>query len=373
MTIYVIWYMLTIVSWMFFSKCRLKLSAKDNRPAKVLLPAREDPQNIKSFLVISIGALILIMGFRSQEMGIDLTGYLNSFDELGRRSWRDVLALDSYLNYEKGYVLFNRLLWGMGGNRQVLLFACAALSLVPVARMIYKNSGDPLLSVISYIATPAFMIVFSGLRQAIAMGITMWAFEFIKAKQWKMFVVFILVATLFHSSAIVVLIAYPLYHVKLDRKWALLSIISLPVIFVLKRQLFLILSRVLKENAKIDNNGAITLFLVYSALYVFCVFYGNRKNTQTNGLSNLFWAACAIQAMGGVNSIVIRVGYYFMLYLPLLLPQVFQDMRKCGGNIGKYQQIIRAVAFLCFLAFGLFSLRNGSWAESYPYSFFWEM
>lgn len=368
MTIYILWYVLTVVAWLFLKRCRIQT----NTSGKERIAPQNNPVNRKIFLVISAGLLILIMGLRSQEMGVDLDGYLNSFERLGAQSWSDVLALDSFLNYEKGYVLFNRFLWVITEERQILVFVCAVLSLVPMARMIYKNSQDPLLSLIVYVATPAFTIVFSGLRQAVAMGITMWAFEFIKAKRWKIFVVFILIATLFHSSAIVVLIAYPLYHVKLDRKWAMLSIVSLPAIFVLKVPLFVILSRIFRANATMDNNSAITLFLVYSALYVFCVFYGNRNNAQTNGLTNLFWAACAIQAMGGVNSIVIRVGYYYILYLPILLPQVFEDMRQYGGNGRKYQQLIKFAAFCCFLAFGYYSLRNGGWSESYPYSFFWQ-
>lgn len=117
-----------------------------------------------------------------------------------------------------------------------------------------------------------------------------------------------------------------------------------------------------------DYNGAITLFLVFSAVYVFCVF-GDQEDENVNGLTNLFWMACAIQAMGGVHATVGRVGYYYMVFLVLLLPEVLDDI---GETDGRQKMIMTMVVAVCFILYGLNALKHGGWAMSYPYHFFWE-
>lgn len=142
------------------------------------------------------------------------------------------------------------------------------------------------------------------------------------------------------------------------------------MIFLLRYPLFSVMSKLLKEHAVPDNNNAVTLFVVFTALYVFSVLYSNHR--EDSGLSNLFWLACACQAFGGVYSTAIRVGYYFMVYLILLLPENLTYMKKKLKDSNFTYLVFSIVIYSSFCAFGLYSIYSTYWSRSYPYYFFWQ-
>ena len=88
---------------------------------------------------------------------------------------------------------------------------------------------------------PVFLLNFSGLRQAIAMGITALSFNFIKEKKPVQFILLVILASLFHKSAIVFLAMYPIYNIKLDKFGKVMSIVVLGIVYfardVYKRQI----------------------------------------------------------------------------------------------------------------------------------------
>ena len=323
--------------------------------------------------------LVFLMGFRNQEMGVDLKGYLPSFERLTSYSWDRIITMQSFLNYEKGYIVFNKIIGSIYPDRQFFLFCCAAISILPVSIYIYKTSKIPLVSLALYLGLPCFLTVFSALRQAIAISICAISLLFIKNKKPLVFVILVLLAVTFHSSAILFLVAYPLYHYKPSRTLRMISVVLLPTAYLFRVPLFLILSKLIKDGAGIDNNNSITLFLVFTSVYIFSILFVEKTDDINNGWLNIFWAACFCQALAGLNNIAIRVGYYFMIPLIILLPNIIlanNRMQKSGAIIvisnKKQRLLIIGSIYLCFVAFGIFTLKTGSWTRSNPYYWFWE-
>lgn len=371
MLIYFIYYIVIIVCYIV--KKNVTFVIRDKHPA--LLPAQGDNltskrDNERWYVVLSVALLTLIFGLRSQTMGIDLLGYLPSFDYLHECSWTHILKMKSYLNYEKGFVLFNKLVGSIQPSRQLFLFVCAALSIIPVGVVIHKYSKNELFSLVVLLGLPVMLVPFSALRQGIAIGITLLAFIEIPDKKPIRFILLTLLASTFHSSALVFLIAYPVYYIRKSKAISITSVVALPVFYFARYPLFKLISKLFKNNAVIDNNNAIVLFIAFSLIYLFCLVAGNQREKETNGLSNLFWLACACQSMGGMNSITIRAGYYFMIYLMLLLPNILSSPQYRKGS--RYSGLFSGAIFSAFALFGLYSLRFATWAESYPYRFFWE-
>lgn len=372
MLIYILYYAIILGSYYIFCVLRkytfrFYYSASNKNYGSTVVD--HEGRNKKIYICLMIGLLIVIFGLRAQTMGVDLKGYLSSFERLNQYSWNEIIHLESYLNYEKGYVIFNKLVGSIWYDRQFFLFVCAAVSLIPIGIISYKYSSNQLLTILVYMGLPVFLINYSALRQAIAVGITVLAFVYIKERKLLKFVLMIVFASIFHSSAFVFLIAYPLYGIKLNDHMAYFSIGIPLLVYLLRYPIFKVISRLFKENAVPDNNNAINLFLVLLLIYLFCVCWGDRNNEKVNGLSNIFLVACACQAMGGVHSLAVRVGYYFMLPLCILLPEVLKEMRVKQKF---WRVLITWILGAIFLCYGLYSIKNGSWAMSYPYKFFWE-
>lgn len=301
--------------------------------------------------------IILLLALRAPSVGIDLAylspnGYWNSFDVIRQMPWRKVLFTD-FKNYEKGYVILNKVIGLLVPNKQFFLLICAILSLWPIGRFISRYSKDQYLSTIIYLALPCYEFCYSGLRQGIAIGICVLAFDAIVQKRLKLFVVLVLLASTFHSSAILFLFAYPAYYFRLPQKQFYFVLFALlPVLFVLRRPLFSFLTYIFKPDARIDNNDSVTLFIVFSLVY-FVIIIWTRWDDDTNwGLVNLFYLACAIQALAGLNSIVIRVGYYYMLPLVIVLPNMIKRLKK--SDMILYLVLWMGILF-CFGIFGVYT------------------
>lgn len=325
------------------------------------------------FCLISGAIVILLIGLRHPSMGIDLgylwkdTGYLSSFDVINTYSWSELFEMEGFLNYEKGYVLLNKVIGTIYDDWQFLLFVCAVLSIAPIFFYIKRKSTLPLLSVFILMGLPVFLMSYSGLRQAIAIAITVWSVKYIEEKRVIPFILAVLFASTFHKTALVFLVAYPLYYVRMNDLWKLVTVLFLPVVFVFKEPLFEVLSKLFKDNAVANETGAITLFLVFCAVYIYLILLNKKFDETQNGVVNLFYVACVCQAFGGIFQTAMRVGYYFMIYLIVALPNTITQNK----NKQEYQTNY-IIILLAFLIFGLYAIRYSTWEMAYPYYFFWE-
>ena len=328
----------------------------------------------KTLSIVFFVIFTLLLGFRHPSMGVDLgygtsEGYLQSFKQISRMSWKTVLNLESFLNYERGYIIFNKILGILSDNVQILLFAIALISFALISRTLYKLSDNRniFMAIIIYTALPCFLIQFSGLRQAIAIAICAIAMQFIESRKFIPFILLVLVASLFHTTALCFFPAYFAYVIPVNRKWRFGTFAILALIFVLRVPLFQVLVRLIGRSNSPDYNGAITLFLVFTLVYLFCSMF-ETEDKRMNGYMNLFYLACVCQAFSGVYSSAMRMGYYYMISLSILLPMAIDNILEF-----RQRELVRLLVYVCFLAFGLYTLSSKTgWAMTNPYHFFWQ-
>lgn len=337
----------------------------------------------KKVCIVGFFLLFLLLAVRHPYMGVDLgwgysIGYLKSFEIISEYSFGEIFRLDHYLNYEKGYIIFNKIVSLFSKDQQVFMALCAFVSILPIVIYTYKRSKMPLFSLFVFMGLPVFLIFFSGLRQAIAIGITVVSMFFVERKKPLPFVLTVILATTFHKSAMVFLIAYPMYHVKFSNIGKILLLALVPVVFIFRKSLFIMLSKFFRENFQIDNTGAFLLFLVFVLIYIFLVVFNdscdknNIDNERQNGLTNLCYLACVIQVFGGVYNTALRVGYYFMIYMIIAIPNTVENFRHIKVKYNSYYTIVKIVIMALFVGYGLYALYDDSWARTNPYIFFWQ-
>ena len=355
MTIYYILYILIFISTEFCKRTSGTLEQRQRRTA--IVPAL---------------LLALVLGLRHPSMGIDLAygkwgGYLWSFEMISKYSWHELLQLDGWRNYEWGYIFYNKILSYISTSDQWLLFVSASISLLPLAVLFAKKSRDIAFSYIIYMGLPCFLLPFSGLRQAIAIGICVLATPSICDKNWKRFLIIVLIATLFHSSAVIYLLAYPLYYLRLPKDYQLLMVPLLLVIYMARYPIFSVASKLFKKNAVPDDNGAFALFLVFIMIFIFCQVYCRSDDESSIGFMNIFYFACICQCFGGVYATAMRVGFYFMPSIAVALPNILTTIQN-----QRDRRLLQYIIFAIFVIYGLYALSVPSWQMSYPYHFFWE-
>lgn len=337
-------------------------------------PLKNQNRRITKFGFLLIFALFAC---RHPYMGVDLMwgyrdGYWGSFKVLNYYNWDEILKIEHFKNYERGYIIFNKLVGSIYNEPQFFLAICALLSLLPIAIYTAERSDVPLLSVCVFVGLPIFHIFFSGLRQGIAIGITVVAMHFVERKKLIRFVLTVIAASKFHYSAMIFLIAYPLYYLRFNDVGKLFCLMLLPMIYLLKEHLFVVFSKLFKESAAVEDTGAITLFLVFVLIYAFLAVFNSRYDKRQNGLINLCYVACVCQAFGGVSNIATRVGYYFMVYMIIAIPNTMENFRTIKIRYNSYYTLIKLALIMIFVIYGLYSIKHGSWSRSYPYFYFWQ-
>ena len=338
----------------------------------------------KAFCIVGFILLALYMSLRHPSSGMDIIsrdekiGYYDMFTYISKLPLSKCFTV-KITNYENGYIVLNKFLSYISKDPQIIIAFCGILQSACLFTLIYKTSKKPFLSTVIYLALPCFLINLSGLRQSIAISITMIAFLMIKEKKLVKFILLVLFASLFHSSAIIFLIAYPLYHLRQSSMWKLISIVAIPIVYVFRLPLFRVLSAIFKENAEVQDTGAITLFLVFTAMYIFLMVVVNNSNKLATGCTNLFWLACICQAFGGLYDTVLRVTYYFMAYALVAVPEVLADDDRAGAVLNyKYKQLIHMIVLMAFIGYAFYIFYDNvgnypyQWFKTNPYVFFWQ-
>ena len=325
----------------------------------------------KWFCALSFLAVFLLFALRHPFMGTDLRygngiGYLGVYVRGAGASWKEILEQEHLYYFERGYTFFTKLISYISDDQQFFLAACAVLSIAPVGYTVYKESSEPDLSLYIFMGLPVFVLLFSGVRQGIAIGICVLALLWVIRKKPVAFLLTVLVAMSFHKTAILFLVAYPVYYFKMNKVLRWITFAVPPAVYFLRYELFALVGRFSESYAVPDYNNSYRLFAIFYLIYLFCCIF-SAEDQGTAGLKNLFLAACCIQALGGAHSIVMRAGYYFVTSLTLLLPRVLRSM----GN-RKLAALFKAGICICFIAFGLYSLRSEIWTRAYPYYAFWE-
>ncbi len=330
-------------------------------------------QKIFSFCLLFLG-IFLIVGLRNPSMGADLNsgnfgGYLGRYQYIAKKDWHYLLfeGRDAYelASYETGYVALNKLISVFGIDYQHLIICVSFVSLFPVFVIYRRYSENFEFSIIIYLALTCFLAVFSALRQSCAIAICFCSYVFLKKKKLIPFVLLVLLAATFHKTALIFLLAYPFYRIRISKKIRLFTLGLVGIVFLLRTQIFRLVVNFIGKDYQTDSNGAIAFLLLLIALYVLLALF-SKDDGETNSLMNIFLLLILCQCFANIHSFVARVGYYFMPFLGLLIPKSIKGMRT------ENKTIFAPLFVVLFTVYGLYSIYSSgdSWAMAYPWTHF---
>lgn len=303
----------------------------------------------KVFFLSTAIAVILFQGLRSFSVGTDLSVYIPAYGKIGKDVALSFTA--KYLNFERGYIFLNKILYLAGFGDRAFLIAVTIIIQAPIFYVMYKYSVSPLLSVFSYFAFGNFIVTFSGLRQGIAMSLCFFAYVFIKNKKLIGFIALTLLACFFHKSAVLCFVLYPLYYVKIKKSALPLILLCIALCFLFKDKIVELLSLVYYgKETEIEPNGSYTMFIVYLALYIVSFFATDSE--EKCGFGNILLLIVCIYSLSSVHKTVVRIAYPFSLYISLLIPEIVKNISvktKKDGLILNF--LCNALCVACFLFF----------------------
>lgn len=334
------------------------------------------------YIFTSLGIMIpcILAACRDISIGTDVEVYI--------KGWFDYAKQCSSFNYFVNnlgigdflYLLITYCSAKLFNDISYLFFIIQLLNIVPI--VIALNKYDEKVNV------PFAMILyflffynmsFNIARQSISLSFFILGFTYLLNGKQKKFFVFLLIAFLFHSSAILGLGVYLIFITSNKKNsyiyialylFAILlillnfkSIISILInIGILPVRYNLYITKYLRSE--LDFNFVNNFF--YLIIFSLNLFIYNSKNFQKKYLLQLFVVGLAIFEFGIISSFANRASYYFLFpYIFLYLPQIFSKKEKLTKN----KILIATMTIIIFIVYWVFWITIENVHETYPFVF----
>ena len=339
---------------------------------------RGDRPESRAFIFAACFALFFVLGFRDcMTVGNDSsTSYLHAFQRMETTEWSELPFLFAW-GRNAGFHRLMKLVSDLtGGEYQVFVVLCALTYMVPFTYLIYKYSVNPLQSILMFLGLMIYPLHFNTLKQSMAMGILLLAFDAVMERKPIRFVLLVLAAALFHFPAIVFLPAYLFARMRLGRRYLVMLGVLLVGVYLFRDQLLeLMLSTYDTTIYETDMRFLANKVLIMLAITVMGVILREpRKGDDLySALMSFMGVAIVLQTFAGYNNTFERLSnYYFqltVLFLPLIFEHAGKPSRLIDEDMRYMLQNVAAVG-ACLFAVFRFIRSVGVGTRMLPYTFF---
>lgn len=315
--------------------------------------------------------LTILVAFRHESVGNDTRNYIFYFKHYAKM---DNTTLGSNA-LESGYVIFNEVLSIFTEEPQVFLIISAIIVSILIYPTYKRLCIDPTLTIAIYCIMSTFVMMFSGIRQMIAISLGFVAYYFTRKKRIFPFILIVALAITFHRSAFMLLFMYPLFHAKITKKWLLVVVPILIVIFVFNEPIFAVLGVILEQyagfDAAVEETGAYTMLILFAMFTAFSFIISDEKKLDKEiiGIRNFLLFAVVIQMFAPLNALAMRMSYYYIIFIPLLIPKIIEAKSDTWKQVAVFARHIMIIFFFFYF---FMTIGNDGHLNVSPYHFFWE-
>ncbi len=323
-------------------------------------------QNKKRFFVISSAIpFVLMIALRHKSVGADTVRYWADY-ERGRGA--DFLEIFTDYGDNKAYYWISEIFSDNNIPIQIWFGFIGLLYIGVSFYIIYKYSEDPLISVVMFTIVGGFGFAMAGLKQTLAMVFTLLAFIQLQNKRPIRFFIFVALGSLFHLTALVMLLAFPLSYIKSTKiQVPLYSVLTFLAFFnaipILERVLSLLDNDHYASYLLSEKQYTLTDFFVQLLILLVSLFYKSKLEKENN-LSPLFtmvFLGVMFQAYASEIAHLFRLSLYFKPFGMILLPNALNKEEN-----PKIRTLLRLGVIIVFVAYLLYQQSNGT------YKFYWQ-
>jgi EpsG family len=333
--------------------------------------ARKSESKILSRCLLGIAfiTMVLVATVRSQHVGTDTGGYVAYFN--GMKSFADVVVVGKQMG-EYGFWILNWLLHFVSDDYVILFLAIAMIVVGCYQKGIVKYSESIEISFFLFIAGGYYSFFFNGARQAIACAIYFLAIGQMLEKNFIKYLAYVLLAFLFHKTAIMMVPMYFILNRPNTFKSNLITIVIGCAVILSINTIIGIASNIDERYASYgtsgEGGGYITACIGVSYAIFFLIFKNSvRIGEREYGLFlNMYLFAtmiAAVTAFLGTNpSGLMRYGLYFDQSFIFLWPIVFKNISD------RLQRFVIGFPFV-ILEIAYFIISSYRFSDRLPYEF----
>ncbi|MBR5192037.1 MAG: EpsG family protein [Clostridia bacterium] len=314
-------------------------------------------------LAILIVGMALFIGFRFN-VGTDYGSYYRTYEKYSRMSWGELLVVD-----DPGLRIIAKLSSYLIDS-PITMFVIAALIFCSLfITSIYEYTENFLFAMFLFVCSGTFLEAFNGVKQATAMAIIFYGFRFIKQKSFIKYLITILIATIFHSTAIVMVVLYWLFSLK-STKFNLVLVLVVSVALSSSYELlFTLVEAITGKKVNLEYTYYVTQVNVFRVAFAVapCIvlFLMKEKDRVNNShFCNMLVFNAALMVITSSSAFLARIGMYSTAFISISLVTL---KGKIMTNRNTKSIIDMGIIVLYFVFFIVSVLRT---ADLYPYQLF---
>lgn len=310
----------------------------------------------KSLWIIILSVMGLAYGLR-YDTATDYLNYVLLFYRI-----RD--GLNFALEVEPGYLLLNKAFVSVPYGFTVVLFICSLVSIYLLMDFMTRNKSLKW-GLFFCFCFELIMMFNNQVRQGIAVAIFLYATRFIHDGKWWKFLVAIIIAMMFHMSAIIALVYYPLIRLtsRKPHPTAYLIIGVCSVIILLSGIMAPLLSGLFEINehyARFQGTGyqeadsfeSIGFVFIFNLLVYFYILINKGAFDKSNYVFyNMTFVILVLYCIFGTIPLMERLVRYLYAYEYVALAIVIGNRQY---NKNRQVALTRAVMMMCICVYGLY-------------------
>ena len=286
-----------------------------------------EEQNRWAFYIMAI-IMFCLLFFRSYTVGSDLGRYHTHFSTFGRVGIKEILSMKDLDN--KAYYIYNSVFYKMtSGNYQAFISFTAILTFLPVVKMIKKVVGYSCTALYIYAGMGFYAFEFSGLKQAIAMGILCYALVGIVENNRFQFYICTVIASFFHLPAMIFIFAYEITHIRNSDIYLFITAVGAGILYIFREHAVLLLGDSYDSVIELIRTGSVggkVLLIALVCIYGYIFYTPVYENEKSVYLFRLLIISAIIQTLAIYGNVFERLADYYFVYISIYLPLVFSVM-----------------------------------------------
>lgn len=325
--------------------------------------ANKNKKNINKVLIFLI--LFLVMGLR-YGVGQD---YFYTYKPV----FETILETGKFENIEFGFVLLNKFVQLFTTDYAGIFMITSFMFVYFAIKSIFEQSVNISLSIFLIICNCFYFYAMNVVRQSISIVIFIYSLKYIKEKNWKRYVVLILMASCIHKIALIFLPVYLIANLKINKKqFVIITVILYLLIPTVLKGINIALAGTKYENYLTGyykvNEGSMISPLINLIILIGCFLLEKSVNedAKLNIYKNLhmigFWCSMFLGMIPLVSRIFVNFYQIQFLSIPLIISKF---------NKKSTRQILYGVCVLVFIVNFIYSvgIQNGNKVLPYDWIF----
>lgn len=288
-------------------------------------------KTVSSIIIfISFMILILLIGCR-ESVGTDYDSYIYYYNFISNLNFDELNVVD----WEYGAVLIFKLTSLIFSNEKFIMIVLGILTIYPLYKLnkLYDYKYLPY-SILTY---SLMLLPFSmnGMRQAIAMSFIALAVGYLMKENKLKSIISIIIALLFHKSAIIIIPYLILFMIKkgskIERDYTLITLL-ISVVILFFNEYLINLGFISEYDYYLTdiNIGNISLnsILFHIPIILIMLSFSNKEQNHLNLLKGLVISGIILDFIGTSKQYLSRISLYYTMFEILLIPMLIKHINN---------------------------------------------